>query len=195
MSAESSSILVWLDRLRSSDPNAARELWERLGTRLLGLARAQLRGASRRVADEEDVVVSAFEAFLRAVREGRLPRLDDRDDLWSVLFTFVRRAAISQRREQTREKRGGKARGDFAPPDELVDEEPAAEELMLVRDQLEQLLSALDDDELRQIVLLRLEGHTNPEIAARLGWALPTIERRLRLIRQTWETLRLEEPR
>jgi RNA polymerase sigma factor (sigma-70 family) len=190
MTDASSSTLFWLDRLRASDPRAAQALWERIGEHLLSLARAQLRGASRRVADEEDVVVRAFAAFLRAVQQGRLPRLDDRDDLWAVLFTFVRRVAVSQRREQTREKRGGgTVRGDSALPGEPASDEPTAEELSVVRDQVERLLAALDDDELRQIVLLRLEGHTLAEIAARLGWAVPTIERRLRLIRQTWEAL------
>jgi RNA polymerase sigma factor (sigma-70 family) len=194
MPADSPSTLFWLDRLRGSDPHAAGALWQRLGARLLGIARAHLRGASRRVADEEDVVVRAFAAFVKAVQQGRLPRLDDRDDLWAVLFTFVERAAISQRRQETRQKRGGgNVRGDSALPAEPAGEEPSAEELVQVRDQVEQLLAALDDDELRQIVLLRLEGHTNAEIAARLGWAVPTIERRLRLIRQTWETLRQDE--
>jgi DNA-directed RNA polymerase specialized sigma24 family protein len=36
-----------------------------------------------------------------------------------------------------------------------------------------------------------MEGHTAPEIAERLGCALSTVERRLRLIRQIWES---EEP-
>jgi RNA polymerase sigma factor (sigma-70 family) len=190
MNDNPSSTLFWLDRLRASDPRAAQALWERIASRLLSVAEAQLRGASRRVADEEDVVVRAFAAFLRAVHEGRLAQLDDRDDLWAVLFTFVQRAAVSQRREQTRHKRGGgEVRGDSAMPGECPDGEASVEELSAVRDQVQQLLSALDDDELRQIVLLRLEGHTNQEIAARLGCAVPTIERRLRLIRQTWEAL------
>ncbi len=190
MADSSSSTLYWLNRLHSSDPRAAQALWERLASRLLGLAQQQMRGTSRRVADEEDVVVRAFAAFLRAVQQGRLPRLDDRDDLWAVLFTFVQRAAVSQRREQTRQKRGGgEVRGDSALSGEPVDDEPSVEDLAAVRDQLEQLLAALDDDELREIVLLRLEGHTNAEIAGQLGWAVPTIERRLRLIRQTWESL------
>jgi DNA-binding CsgD family transcriptional regulator len=32
-----------------------------------------------------------------------------------------------------------------------------------------------------------MEGHTNAEIAVRLGCAEPTVERRLRLIRKAWE--------
>ena len=33
----------------------------------------------------------------------------------------------------------------------------------------------------------KLEGHTNEEIAALLGRSVPTVERKLRLIRKLWE--------
>jgi DNA-directed RNA polymerase specialized sigma24 family protein len=36
------------------------------------------------------------------------------------------------------------------------------------------------------VAVWKLEGHTVPEIAARLGCAPPTVERRLRLIRTIW---------
>jgi DNA-directed RNA polymerase specialized sigma24 family protein len=48
------------------------------------------------------------------------------------------------------------------------------------------LLEQLGDDVLRSIAVWKMEGLTNQEIAARLGCAVPTVERRLRLIRKTW---------
>ena len=57
----------------------------------------------------------------------------------------------------------------------------------LIADRLQWLLRQLDDEQLREIALLKLEGCTNPEIARQLRCALSTVERRLRLIR-----LRLE---
>jgi DNA-directed RNA polymerase specialized sigma24 family protein len=39
----------------------------------------------------------------------------------------------------------------------------------------------------RNTLLGKLEGYTNEEIAAKIGRALPTVERRLRLIRQRWQ--------
>jgi DNA-directed RNA polymerase specialized sigma24 family protein len=36
------------------------------------------------------------------------------------------------------------------------------------------------------MVLYKLEGYTNREIAEKLGRSRPTIERRLRLIREIW---------
>ena len=48
------------------------------------------------------------------------------------------------------------------------------------------LFERLDDDELRQIALDKLDGYSNEEIARRIGPGLSTVERRLRLIRKTW---------
>jgi DNA-directed RNA polymerase specialized sigma24 family protein len=53
----------------------------------------------------------------------------------------------------------------------------------LVSDHVQWLLRQLEDDQLRAIALLKLEGCTNPEIARQLGCAVSTVERRLRLIR------------
>jgi len=41
------------------------------------------RRKARRVADEEDVVLAAFERFDHGVASGRFPKLNDRDDLWA----------------------------------------------------------------------------------------------------------------
>ena len=59
-----------------------------------------------------------------------------------------------------------------------------------VADQYRQLLAELPDDRLRTIVTRKLEGFTNEEIAVELDCAIATIERRLQLIRRTWEDKR-----
>jgi DNA-directed RNA polymerase specialized sigma24 family protein len=41
---------------------------------------------------------------------------------------------------------------------------------------------------LQAIAVWKMEGYVVGEIAARLGCALSTVERRLRLIRQIWES-------
>ena len=60
-----------------------------------------------------------------------------------------------------------------------------------VADELRRLLEALDDDLLRQIALLRMEGYSNEQVAERLGCGLRSVERKLSLIRKAWE----REPR
>jgi DNA-directed RNA polymerase specialized sigma24 family protein len=60
---------------------------------------------------------------------------------------------------------------------------------MVMQESLARLLSVLGDEQLRQIALGRMEGYSNAEIAGRLGSAVGTVERRLRLIRLTWQDL------
>ena len=59
MSSEE-SVTDWIGRLKAGESAAAGRLWERYFERLVGLARIQLRGTPRGVADEEDVALSAL---------------------------------------------------------------------------------------------------------------------------------------
>ena len=65
--------------------------------------------------------------------------------------------------------------------------EPTPEFAAQVAEEYQRLISQLGDEQQRAIAVWKMEGHTNEEIAARLGIALATVERRLRLIRKTWE--------
>ena len=53
-------------------------------------------------------------------------------------------------------------------------------------DDFTKLLARLDDKQLRQLALWKLEGYTNEEIAAKLDCKPATVEHKLRLIRRTW---------
>ena len=64
--------------------------------------------------------------------------------------------------------------------------EPTPEFSAMVAENCARLLDQLEPA-LRQIAQLRLDGHTNIEIAARQGCALRTVERRLELIRRIWD--------
>jgi ECF sigma factor len=76
------SVSNWIEQLKSGDPVAAQELWERYFHRLVGLAQKRLHGAQRREADDEDVALSAFDGFCRGVTQGRFPQLGHRNNLW-----------------------------------------------------------------------------------------------------------------
>jgi RNA polymerase sigma factor (sigma-70 family) len=188
--------VTWLLRqLQAESPQAAGALWERFCARMLGLARQRLHQGLRRVADEEDVVVVAFERFLRGVRQGRFPRLLDRADLWAILFTLTTHQAAQQLREQGREQRGGgEVRGGSALEDgDVPADEPGPVEAAVLQESMARLLAALRDDELRRIALARMEGYSNAEIAGQIGRSEVTVERRLNLIRETWRRLGLVE--
>ena len=112
-----------------------------------------------------------------------------------MLVKITERKALNQLRDQTRQKRGGgRLRGESAfldssasaaraGLDQFAGPEPTPEFAAVIAEGFQRLLDLLADDELREIALLKLEGHTNEELAARTGRSVPTIERRLRLIR------------
>jgi DNA-directed RNA polymerase specialized sigma24 family protein len=193
------SVTGWIEQRKSRCEPAATELRNRFYARLIGLARRKLRGAPRRAADEDDVVLSAFETFFRRAQEGQFPQLHDRHDLRQQLVKITERKALNQLRHQGRVKRGGgKVRGEslFFRPDTssapasidfVPSVQPTAEFASIVAEGLRGLLDQPGDEELRQIALLRMEGWTNEEIAQRIDRSLPTVERRLRLIRDKWK--------
>jgi DNA-directed RNA polymerase specialized sigma24 family protein len=53
-------------------------------------------------------------------------------------------------------------------------------------EECERLLSALADDELRTIALLKMQRCTIEEIAGKVGCTRRAVQRRLEIIRRTW---------
>jgi DNA-directed RNA polymerase specialized sigma24 family protein len=187
------SVSHWLNLLQAGDTAAAQPLWERYFQRLVGLARRKLQGAARQVADEEDVALSAFDSFCRSARSGRFPQLGDRDDLWRLLVLLTARKASHLRRDQGRQKRGGgvhraepAAGPEGAALEAVLGREPSPEFAAEVAEECRRLLAGLGDPDLEAVALWKMEGYDNAEIAAKLGCAPRTVERRLRLIRQLW---------
>lgn len=194
----SESITVWLDRLKRGDRSeAVTRLWESYCGRLLGLARRHLAGRRRAGADEEDVALAAFDSFVRAAHAGRFPKLDDRDDLWQVLFLLTSRKAADEIAAANRQKRGGgRVVGTLQPAAaEFPSAEPDPAEAAALAEGLERLLARLDDPGLRLIALWKLDGHTNEEVAAKLGRSVPTVERKLARIREQWLAVAPLDPR
>src|SRR5262245_10485603 len=194
------SVSQWIGRLRDGDPAAAQNLWERYFQRLVGLARKKLEGLPRRSADEEDVALSAFDSFCRGAGHGRFPQLGDRDNLWRLLVTITARKAYQLVLREGRQKRGagavldegalaGLADGESGEVvlEQLLDREPTPEFAAQLAEEYERLLARLPDAELRSAAQWKLEGYTNEEISAKLGCALRSVERKLKVIRSLWD--------
>jgi DNA-directed RNA polymerase specialized sigma24 family protein len=194
----------WISDLGRGDPRAAQLLWERYFTKLTQFARRKLDTQPRRVADEEDVALSAMHSFCRGMAQHRFEALRDRADLWKLLLTITARKACAQRRRQFAAKRGrGRVRGESAFLNaatadgrddgiaEVLGREPTPELACLVADDCRRLLDQLGDDTLRQVARLTLEGYSTEEIASRLGCLRRTVQRKLATIREIWS---LEAP-
>jgi len=190
------SVTRWITQLQDGDQAAADPLWNRYFERLVALARTRLLRAPRRAADEEDVALSAFHSFCRAAERGRFPKLDDRDDVWRLLVTFTTRKAAHLLRDGGRLKRAGRGRCGCAghADHEGVDleliagGEPSPEFVAEMAEECRRLLGRLKDETLRSVVVWKMEGYTNEEIAGKLACVPRTVERKLRLIRAIWES-------
>jgi DNA-directed RNA polymerase specialized sigma24 family protein len=183
----SGSITHWLLQLRSGNRNAAQPIWEKYFCRLVRLARTHLNGSPRRVVDEEDVVICAFDSFCRGAEEGRFPKLDDRTDLWRVLVTITERKAINQAKYVSRKKRmpaGGTV--TFSDTQHVQEIRPSPWFCAQVAELYLELIGDLRDDGLRSIAVWKMEGYTNDEIASRMECSRRSVERKLALIRQHW---------
>ncbi len=69
----------------------------------------------------------------------------------------------------------------------VIGQEPTPEFAAMVAEEFERRLLGMGDDTLRRIALLKLEGYTNEEIGAQLGCVVRTVERKLDVIRKTWQ--------
>jgi DNA-directed RNA polymerase specialized sigma24 family protein len=185
------SVTHWISALKRGDQAAASGLWDSYFRRLVALARARLRNAPRRVADEEDVALSAFDSFCRRAQAGQFRSLHDRDDLWQILALITVRKAIDLRTYEGRQSRG---RGRIRSLTDLTreglemigGEEPTPELAAQFVEDIQRLMGRLGDPVLCRVAALKLEGYTNDEIAARLGCVTSTVERKLARIRGEW---------
>jgi DNA-directed RNA polymerase specialized sigma24 family protein len=198
MAAE--SITTWIGHLRAGDHVAAERLWNEYFQRLVALARVKLGNQPRRVADEEDLALSAFHSLCIGAERGRFSNLHDRDNLWQLLATITARKAAHLARDATRHKRGGgSVRGESAFIDSngdseeaagmesIIGNEPTPEFATQLAEEYDRLLASLKNSELASIARWRMEGYSTAEIAEKLDKSAPTIERKLRAIRTIWE--------
>jgi RNA polymerase sigma factor (sigma-70 family) len=206
MSAEDpGSITRWLKGLKEGRPEAVDAIWQRYYQRVLAVARRRLRqGPHQAVEDGEDVALSALYALAAGAAQGQFDHLNDRSELWRILAAITAQRADRHRRWHGRQKRNGPMssqgiNGQDPAPDDLLaliaGRDPSPELAAILREQREQLLDALPDPILCQIAEWRIEGLTHAQIAAKLGCAVRTVERKVERIRQLWERIQEESNR
>lgn len=200
--SEPGTITLWLNQLQKGEREGVQDLWESYFQKLVQMARAHLRGVPQIHADSEQVAVDAFNSFCLGAEQKRFPKLEDRDDLWQILVMLTRNKALNLRERETREKRDYRrvvGQADFS--DEAISEEgsifynliqsgePDPQFAAELAEQFQVLLDALPDDNLREIAILKLNSHTNNEIAEKIERSVSTVELRLKRIRMIWANL------
>ena len=179
------SLKKWIPALVESQPQGVEAFIRAVQPRLLAFARSLIHDVPMAESDEEDVVNAALHSFLWRAADQQF-QLHDEDDLWKVVHTIVSRKALNHRRRQGRRREHGAGQAslgrDERPSVEAADPHDLLAEL-IEREVVEQLMKSLGDPELERIAQMKLERHTNLEIATAIGRSLATVERRLRMIR------------
>lgn len=160
-----------LARWREGDQEAATQLVARFTERLLALARSQLSAKLARRVDPEDVIQSAYRSFFIAARAERY-ELQRSGDLWRLLAAMTLHKLHHQvarhtahKRTLDREESLGTESSQLAPAAKLMARTPTPSEAAALVDELEFAMRPLKPLD-RQMVEMRLQGHSLREIAA-----------------------------
>jgi RNA polymerase sigma factor (sigma-70 family) len=199
--ADKTPVTAWLRQLEAGDVQAAESLYEHFCNRLQELVRRRIPANIRSTYDQEDASVSAFHSLFLGVRKQRY-QLNDRGDFWRLLLTIAERKILKRIRHETRDKRdvGRLVQNSVFMPmpaedsaaahptvEGLTGREPTPDFAAEVAEACETLLALLPDDTARQIARLKFENHTADEIATKLGCTRRTVQRKLLVIRRTWQ--------
>ena len=175
-------VTQWIGAVKEGvAPDAEQGLWEEYFQRIVALARVKIGSTPKACEDEEDVAISALKSFFRRVRVGKFPDLNDRTGLWPLLVQTtiwkvnnLKRRHFAQRRDVRR----------AVSLEWLTENKPTVELADKVIEAGNALLESLSDEKLRSIAGWKLEGHTNAEIAGKIGRSIKTVEWRLKQIRK-----------
>lgn len=197
-----SPVTLWLRQLEVGDAEAAQPLYQHFCTRLHQMARLRIPANVRSAYDQDDVTISAIHSLFLGIRQQKY-QLNDRDDVWRLLMTIAERKITKRIRYETRDKRDVRRliqnslfqKAPFAKQDELhggvqslTGYEPTPEFAAEVAEACENLLASLPDEMCRRIALLKLENYTSDQVAEQLGCTRRTVQRKLLVIRRTWQS-------
>jgi RNA polymerase sigma factor (sigma-70 family) len=179
----SQSITRLIRAVQQGSSSAVRPLLAAYFDRLVQLARKRLQSLPGLGGYDEDLALRSFHSVYQRLRDPERPLdLAGRDDLWRLLATRT----ISRAIDLIRGHRPQEVPGD-QDLTQLLTREPTPEEAAEVADECRRLLDLLEEPQLRQIALWKVEGYTNEEVALRLDCVPRTIERKVRRIRLLWK--------
>ena len=175
--------------VRDGDKDAANILYERYARRVLGLVEAKLGARLRSSTEPEDVVQSVFKSMFRGVQSGNYDAPPGAT-LWNLLAVIavnkLRHRAVhlsAQRRDSSRV-----VSLELLENYDAIDESSIEFLEICLRETLEHL-RPLD----REIVSLRIQGHTVDEIADITERSRRTVERNLQKSRERLAGMLLED--
>jgi DNA-directed RNA polymerase specialized sigma24 family protein len=190
-------VSLWIEQLAAADQDAASRLWAHFCQRLMVFARSRIGSSTRRIYDEEDAAASAFRSLCRGIEAQRFPDVGDRGNLWALLVVITSRKIANRYRYEHQQRRDCNQTlnesmlqpsdgSGFGLLQSLPSKEPTPAFAAEVADMSEYLMSQLPEPDLRKLVQLKLEGHTNEDAAELMKITRRTVQRKLERIRRIW---------
>ena len=185
-----------IGRLRAADDDAAAEIFHRFASRLIQLARKRISSRMRAKVDPESIAQSVFCSFFRRQAEGQF-ELEGWDSLWGLLARITVRkcghrieAFQTRRRDVRREIVPAATDPDSRRQWEAIAREPSPQEAAMLIETVEGLMSGLNEKQ-QEVVALRLQAYTVPEISWEVGRTERTVHRALSLARDVLTKMEL----
>ena len=195
-----SPVTIWLRRLELGDSQAAESIFQHFCSRVQSLARQRLPKQVQRVYDQDDATLSAFHSLFLGVSESRF-QFASRHDFWRLLITIAERKISKRIRYEHQDKRdvrrtitesmfGSNCSDSYRRDsfDEVFEgREPSSDFAADVAETFELLLAELPNNLSREIASLKLDCYNAEEIADQIGCSRRTVQRKLLVIRRTWQ--------
>ncbi|MBI3467050.1 MAG: hypothetical protein HY000_28885 [Planctomycetes bacterium] len=199
------SVTHWIAQIKAGEEWALEKLRQRYWPYMVALADKKLAGIRRAAADEEDVAQEAFWGFYRSLKAGRLPRLENRNQLVALLTIITARKAASLIERENRFKRGaGEVQGESALEslagsrsdergiERVPDPGLSPDEQVIAEDAYSHFVNALDEN-LRNFADLWLAGHSSKEIAQMKSCSVRNVERKIKIFLGEWQRIAEED--
>ncbi|MFN7877093.1 MAG: ECF-type sigma factor [Pirellula sp.] len=197
----------------SGDSLAYEELWGMLYPKLKAAVHQKVVSMPRLVNDASDLTSEALQSFFRRAFVDQEFDLNCPNSVWQLLKLITMRHVNDVFKGLKAAKRGGgvaplslESVGKFSGSGDVgtdssndfmglipdVKQTEPSEEIEW-SELLDRLLASIDDKTARKILLLRLEHHSNSEIADMLQISIRTVQRHLKVIAGLWR-LESEKP-
>ena len=195
---QTGSVTGWIEGLKSNNPDAQRQIWKRFVERLVSYANRKLNGVTCGMVDANDIANMAFQNFFEKSPE-EFASLVDRNDLWKILCMLAERRAIDALRKNSALKNGsnqvvyesglGLSDSDKQRTfDQFPGNQVPPDFQLILSEEVEQRLDSLRTDLQRRIAIEKMQGLTNHEIAQKLSISLRSVERKLNMIRNAFQS-------
>ncbi|MGE5192389.1 MAG: RNA polymerase sigma factor [Deltaproteobacteria bacterium] len=174
--------------LANGDEAGAREVFDRFAKQLIAHARQRMSPRVQQKVDPEDIVQSAFKSFFRRQEDGQFT-FENWESLWGLLLQITLRKCHrwAERFSAQRRNLGAEtplSAGDRSDRfDQPSGHEPGPSEVAILNETIDALKAELDPIEW-DILTLRLDEHSVPEISRIVSRSERTVARALQRIRR-----------